>query len=231
MVDKEYWDRFYREGGAPTEGSPFAQDVLQVVSKDEPLFELGCGNGRDAIFFAQNGIHVVGCDLSQTSIRQLQKKSQEAQHLNFLCEDFTALDAPINPELLKRNISDSGDASTTNGVPLSDYGTVYSRFTLHAIRKEGASRAIKWAFNILKPKGIFLLEARSVLDPLCGQGTKVEGEEDAWINTHYRRFIRKDQLLAELEEVGFTIEKVVESNGLAVYKEEDPVVIRVFARK
>ena len=84
---------------------------------------------------------------------------------------------------------------------------------MHAIQAEGASRTLKWAFQNLKSGksnftnyhsnfllgGFLYIEVRSVLDPMCGKGTKVEGERDAWINTHYRRFIRKDELVAELE--------------------------------
>jgi hypothetical protein len=66
---------------------------------------------------------------------------------------------------------------------------------------------------------------------MCGKGTKVEGERDAWINTHYRRFIRKDELLKELEGLGFTIDYVLEKDGIAVYKDDNPVVIRVHAKK
>jgi hypothetical protein len=63
------------------------------------------------------------------------------------------------------------------------------RFTLHSIPADGASRTLKWAYNNLKDGGILFIEARSVKDPMCGVGTKVEGEEDAYINTHYRHSI------------------------------------------
>ena len=37
------------------------------------VLELGCGNGRDSLFFLQNGLRVTGVDASDNAIRQLQK--------------------------------------------------------------------------------------------------------------------------------------------------------------
>eukprot|EP01117_Protostelium_nocturnum_P000584 TRINITY_DN10665_c0_g1_i1.p1 TRINITY_DN10665_c0_g1~~TRINITY_DN10665_c0_g1_i1.p1 ORF type:complete len:230 (+),score=62.27 TRINITY_DN10665_c0_g1_i1:217-906(+) len=224
MVDVNYWNNFYSKGEAPTEGSTFAKFVMGQLDKSSLLFELGCGNGRDSLFFAQQGIsQVVGCDLSDNVIMDLNEKWKKSSNLRFINADFTKLSSPFT-----RSSPITGDFL---GESEELIGTVYSRFTFHAIRKEDASRTIAWTFRNMKEGGKFFIEVRSVLDPMCGKGTKVEGEEDAWINTHYRRFIRKDQLIQELEHNEFEIETVVESNGLAVWKDDDPVLIRVVAIK
>jgi hypothetical protein len=51
------------------------------------------------------------------------------------------------------------------------------------------------------------------------------------VDGHYRRFIILDELLDRLQSFGFEIIEAVESNGLAVYGDDDPVVIRVCAKK
>jgi len=51
------------------------------------------------------------------------------------------------------------------------------------------------------------------------------------IHGHYRRFIIKDDLLERLENIGFSIVDVVEDNNLAIYKNDNPIVIRVKAEK
>jgi hypothetical protein len=51
------------------------------------------------------------------------------------------------------------------------------------------------------------------------------------IHGHYRRFVVMDDLLQRLEAVGLEVVGKVESNRLAVFNDEDPVVIRVEARK
>jgi SAM-dependent methyltransferase len=208
MVDKIYWNEFYKKGDVPTECSTFAASVLSKISKQYPLIEFGCGNGRDAFYFAQNGINVIACDISQTAIELLNRKSQNGNP-NFMCVDFTALPTPFETTI----------------------GTVYSRFTLHAIRAEQASAALKWAYANLREGGLLLIEVRSVKDKMYGKGQPVSGEPDAYINTHYRRFVRRQQLEEELTSLGFQVEEVVESDGLAVYKDDNPVVIRIHATK
>jgi len=207
MVDINYWNDFYKKGDVPREGSTFASSILHKIDKMEVMVEMGCGNGRDAYFFASKGIKIWAFDIAET-VTDL--KPVENGNPKFICADFTNLQTPYDNQR---------------------FGTVYSRFTLHAIRVDGASRSLKWAFHNLISGGLLLIEVRSVLDPLCGKGTKVEGERDAWINTHYRRFLRKDELVGELQSLGFIMEHIQEENNLSIYKDDNPVVIRIHARK
>lgn len=139
MVDKEYWDDFYIKGNIPTECSTFAKSVLPLISKQEDLFELGCGNGRDAFFFAQNGINVLASDISEKSIEILKNKSKG--NPTFICEDFTKLPTPFYNK---------------------KFGTIYSRFTLHSVKEEGATRTLQWSYDNLKEDGYLFIEVRSV---------------------------------------------------------------------
>jgi len=211
MVDKEYWNEFYQKGEVPQDCSTFAASVAAKVPKNlGSLFELGCGNGRDARFFAQQGIKTYACDIAEASITKLRKETN-SENLKFIGGDFTRLATPLEEGL--------------------QFGTIYSRFTLHSIPVEGASRTLKWAFDNLKHGGLLFIEVRSIKDPMYGKGTVVAGERDAYINTHYRRFLRKDEVESELETLGFKLEFTQEADNLAVYKDDNPVVIRIHARK
>ena len=86
-----------------------------------------------------------------------------------------------------------------------------------------------WIYRNINDGGKFLLEARSVKDDLYGKGKQVES--DAFVTTHYRRFIRLDKLLDELKDIGFKIKYSIEQKGLARFKDEDPIVIRICAEK
>lgn len=207
---RTYWNDYYNKNQAPSYCSPFARDCLPFLNKKKPLCELGCGNGRDSFYFAANGLQVVAVDLSDQIVRALHQQLRNKTNPTFICQDFSLLPTPLES---------------------LSFGTIYARFSLHAVKKEKASRAMQWGFNNLISGGLFLIEVRSVYDDLCGQGTKVEGEENAWLLTHYRRFICKDEILSELVDIGFSIEFCQESRGLAVHKNEDPVVIRIFAKK
>ena len=48
---------------------------------------------------------------------------------------------------------------------------------------------------------------------------------------HYRRFIIPEEIVLKLEVSGFIIEEFIESSGLAALGSEDPVVIRIVAKK
>ena len=66
-------------------------------------------------------------------------------------------------------------------------------------------------------------------DDFYGKGDKVG--KNAFVLSHYRRFIEPNLLLMKLIKVGFKMLYFVETNGLAVYKDEDPIVMRVVCRK
>lgn len=66
---------------------------------------------------------------------------------------------------------------------------------------------------------------------MYGKGIQCSEDSDAWTNGHYRRFIRRDQLVEELEQLGFTIVCEDERAGVAVFDSDDPVVVRIIARK
>ena len=100
---------------------------------------------------------------------------------------------------------------------------------MHSINKEAASSVYRWCYDTLENNGLLLLEVRTVNDPLYGQGKQVE--KDAFFTDHYRRFVRKAELVTELEMLGFKIELAIESTGFARYKNEDPSVLRIIARK
>ena len=109
------------------------------------------------------------------------------------------------------------------------FNVVYARFVLHALDEEESKKAIKWAFNHLEKGGLFLSESRSIKDSIFGTGDKINNR--IYKTSHQRRFLKKNELLKDLKNIGFIIDDVIESKGLAVYKDSDPVVIRIIARK
>lgn len=204
--DRAYWNEYYAKGVCPTEPSAFAEYVLTLVEPDRVLVDLGCGNGRDALFFAQNHLNVIAVDLSEQAISALQQKN--IQSATFLCDDF-----------IQCGIHQPGA-----------YDYAYSRFTLHAISKEQEDALIRNVFLGLKPGGEFFVEVRGTKDPLFGQGQQI-GENTFVHDGHSRRFLVLNELKAKLIAAGFVIEYAAERTGFAVYQEHDPPVIRVVAAK
>ena len=61
-MDKNYWERYYAEVDGVARPSTFAQYALPHLPAGFTIVELGCGNGRNSLFFAQNGYTIHALD-------------------------------------------------------------------------------------------------------------------------------------------------------------------------
>lgn len=127
--------KFYENNNKPFPPSEFAKFVLNYLEDGKNLVELGCGNGRDSIFFASNKIKVFGIDQVIGEIEFLNKEFQ-SDNLKFMCLDFTNLYLDYK----------------------FDY--VYSRFTLHSIDEEAEDRVLTWVLNHLNVDGLFFCRGK-----------------------------------------------------------------------
>jgi tellurite methyltransferase len=215
-MDREYWDKYYarkRRAGNVVPSS-FAKYVWEhVISKANwnigriSLIELGCGNGRDAIYFANEGLNVHAVDQCKGEIEALIQKTNNLANIFFRCADFSSLEDAI-------------------------YDVVYSRFTLHSISAYQQKRVLQWAFRNLAPGGYLCIEVRGQKNELYQKGKLVEGETDAYIwNNHYRRFLHFEGLCRDLMSLGFVIMESAEEKDFAPYNGENETYIRVIAHK
>lgn len=208
---RDYWDDFYAKPHPELrEPSPFARFCLERIPAQSALFELGCGNGRDALYFARSGLSVTACDQSATAIERL--------------EDVVSATNGwlVPPRFIVKRFEDLADDGPRD--------VVYSRFTLHTVDAPTATQMAHWAHRNLRPGGQFHIEARTVKDDLYGKGEPAG--RDAYLHDgHYRRFVRSDELAAELTGLGFGVDELIESNGLAKFGADDPVVVRVVATR
>lgn len=204
--DTAYWDRYYKTGICSTEPSLFARYVVQQMEPGRKLIELGCGNGRDAVYFSQKGMKVTAIDLSAQAITTLLE--QEIENVCFVLGSF------VENEVHKTN----------------SYDYAYSRFTLHAIDEEQENLLLDNVYKGLQPGGKFFIEVRSIHDPIYGLGEPAG--LSAWIyNDHYRRFAVLERLTEKLTVHGFRVEYAKEDTGFAPDGDDDPPVIRIIAGK
>lgn len=211
MDDKEYWTNYYKYNSKPTSASTFAEFILPKLERNKNLIELGCGNGRDSVYFSQKGLNVIAIDQVQCEIDFL-NENYKNDKLYFLSDDFTNL-KNTSYDLIKN----------------TNFDYIYSRFTFHSINEEKEDRTLDWIENKLDKNGIFLLEARSIKDPMFKQGENLSETEN--FTTHYRRYMNLNKIIEKLESRNFKIEYKIEDNNLAIYKEDNPYVIRLIARK
>lgn len=203
--DTKYWDDIYKENSGISTPSLFAAEAAKMMKPESTVADLGCGSGRDCIFFSEQNYKVTAVDLSSEAIKKVSEKKPDITAVNM---NFVKFLEQYHDKF--------------------DY--LYSRFSLHAISELQELSFIKNAYCALKENGKLLIEARSLMDERYGKGEKV-GKNTFRYEGHVRRFIDIKELEEHLKSEGFLIEKMVQSRGFAPYENEDPIVIRAVCKK
>lgn len=206
--DSSFWNGFY-QSHLPTSmsESPFAKSVTTfLANKIEGLniVDLGCGNGRDSLFFASKGARVIGIDASTIAINTLQKYANSS--ISFITGNFT------NDERIYKG----------------DVDCFYSRFSIHAISENDEDELLKNIKTSLKSNGYLFIEVRSIHDEKYGKGVEI-AKNTFLLDNHHRRFLRMEDLLTKLIQLGFSIRYAEESRDFAPFNGENPPVIRIIA--
>ena len=206
--DREYWNKYY-EGlaGEVTKPSDFCVEIEKKLNPSSHIMELGCGNGRDSMYFLAKGHRLTAIDGSDEAIDMLVKKIGSNEKALFVCDDFVKCHALYQMQ----------------------YDCVYSRFTLHAITDDQEDELLTNVKEALSSGGILCIEARTIHDELFGRGTKV-GHNAYEYNDHFRRFIDVDEFRDKLKDMGFDVEYIEEAQGFSKTADSDPVLMRVIAR-
>ncbi len=131
MINKEYWDNFYKSNSVTTSESEFAKFALDFLKNNGELCEynlvdIACGNGRDTFFFAKLGIRSTGIDIS------VEPESK-------------------NPKFIKADILDFN---------YDDYNVLYLRFIIHSLTEKELDIILDNIFKSKGNKIIFI-ETRS----------------------------------------------------------------------
>lgn len=201
--DTNYWNNFYEKKLAVDTPSPFAVFVCEkYLPQNAALLELGCGNGRDCLFFHSKGIKITAIDAAEVAINEL--KNLKIANANFVCGNF--VDSKI--------------------IYSQRYDFCYARFSLHAITESQENILLRNVAQVLAGK--FFIEVRSVNDELCGKGEQV-GKNSFIYNGHFRRFIDRGELEENLLAKKFKIVYSEESREFAPFENEKPSVIRIIA--
>lgn len=96
-MKNNHWNKYYNLHDKPFEKSDFAVFSLDYIEKGQRLIDIGCGNGRDSVFFKEHGLTTLGIDYSSVAIQNLSK--YESKNLK-----FKQLDVSKITKVLKMNI-------------------------------------------------------------------------------------------------------------------------------
>ena len=200
-----YWNNYYKKNKGvlkPSNFAIFSKKILKNFSGT--IYDVGCGNGRDTVYFNKNGFNCYGLDQSG-SVIQKNKKKFKKYSTKFIKKNF------INFNFSKLNQS----------------LIIYSRFSIHSIKQEKETIFLKKIGNLKNLKYIFI-EVRTIYDELYGKGKKIGPDE--FVSNHYRIFINPIKFKKKISKK-FKIISYKVSKNLAVFKNENPKVLRIVAER
>lgn len=209
QTGNEFWDSVYRKKNIPEYPSQYAISLMPELQPGCNILDVGCGNGRDALFFSQHGHHVVGIDGSKAGVTA----ALDSGRSHGLTANFMHVNV-YEPSSYSKFIEHHREC----------FDVIYARFFIHAIDHSGEMSFWQIAKACLKKNGRVYIEARTVNDPLRVTGKKISETES--IAGHYRRFIEPSVLVKNAENDGFKAEYNVVGQGMAKFRDEDPEVIR-----
>ncbi len=206
LTMSDVWNRVYSKDSSffGEEPSHFAMLCYERMKKynAKELLELGCGQGRDCIYFASNGINVKTFDYSEIAIDAIVKQAR----VNALPITATMCDA-------------------RRGLPYKEqeFDAVYSHmfFSMHFTNAE-----LKFLFSevrrVLKANGLHFFSVRSDKDQFYGKGRHIaNGIYD--VNGFQIGFFSRKEIMDLTQ--GFQIDEMIEET-------EDPASLYlIFSRK
>lgn len=130
--------------------SPFARVAEPYFSRGSYILEIGCGVGRDAMYFASKGHDIVATDGSEVVTRQ----NQQQIHNESVAFDVVDMQRPLP----------YGDAS---------FDAVFANLSLHYYSDAKTREIVAEVARVLKSGGLFAFACKSY-DELHNQGKEVE---------------------------------------------------------
>ncbi|MEW6610534.1 MAG: class I SAM-dependent methyltransferase [Patescibacteria group bacterium] len=167
MDDTAQWNRTWQS--CPQEPTnTFAVRAYRIIRarRMKTLLDLGCGAGRDAVYFSRKGLTVTAIDSSKTGIAKL--KSRDPR-IHCILDNLHTIK-------LKKN----------------SFDIIYAHLSLHYFNGRTTRRIFRIIHHALKPKGLFFVKCKSTDDPLYGKGLKLE--RDMYRKGHTRHFFSKDYM-------------------------------------
>jgi SAM-dependent methyltransferase len=185
MTKANYWNKKWSANSRKLANN-FAVRSYKLIkeNKFKSLLDLGCGDGRDSIYFSKKGLKVTAVDFSKTAINRLKSSGN----------DIDCLVANIENIKLKAN----------------SFDVIYAHLSLHYFNDRTTEAILQNIHKALKKGGLLFIKCKSTDDFLYGKGKKIG--ENIYQDEHLRHFFTKDYLLAKLEK--FKILKIRKSSSV-----------------
>lgn len=163
----------------------FAKQVSEYLHEKQgaSVLDIGCGDGRDADFFATQGLNVTAIDFSEEAIERVKK-----------------LNPAIDARVMDTQHMDFPDAS---------FDAVYAHLSLHYFDDATTTTIFENIRRMLKPGGLFFVKCKSTKDPYYGMGEEVG--PNMFLHGHLRHLFTPDYMRTQLAD--FTILTIDETSA------------------
>ncbi len=181
-----YWSDMYSRpnvfGTGPTKLAKMANDLIHDNSIKN-ILEIGCGQGRDCIFFAEKGYSVETFDISENAIRFVNKtkESFNLKNLNAIVHDVTE---PFS-------------------YPNIFFDFVYSNLALQFFNIDSLEKIFNNIYRVMKEESTILFSTKKKGDKYYDFGTKIS--EDAYEHKGITRYFYDKSILEHMFEQQFEI--------------------------
>jgi len=155
-AQRQHWEKTFGQkpdmfGTEPSNPAKIAGEMFKKEGKTK-ILELGGGQGRDTLFFAQNGFQVYTLDYSDSAVRAITNKAQELD----LSGSITAMQHDIRTPL-------PFDDESFDGC----YSHMLYCMALTTSELEFLSREVR---RVLRPNGLQIYTVRHTKDAHYGTG-------------------------------------------------------------
>jgi tellurite methyltransferase len=151
--NETYWnEKWQNNSHNQNQANPFAIKALNYIKNNfkKPtikLLDLGCGNGRDSLFFANNGAEVLAVDISEQALSSLK---QSNPNISTQLQNFEYLNLPKN-----------------------SFDIIYAHLSLHYFNTDKTLEIFNTVKSALKPGGVFFIKVKSIQDWQYGEGKQI----------------------------------------------------------
>ena len=171
-----YWNNIYSKqnyfGTGPTILALEARELIKNNSITN-ILELGCGQGRDSLFFANFGHNVIATDISENAINSVKKIKNE--------QNIGNLELHLHDSLNPFNFTDL------------KFELIYSNLALQFFDLKQLSQIFSNIKKIMKPDSFFLFSTKKSGDKYFNFGNKIS-ENSFEYNGITRFFFSKSEL-------------------------------------
>ncbi len=185
MNNKDYWENKWLS--RPKEpANNFAVRAYKIIKskKLKTFLDLGCGDGRDSVYFFDKGLKVTAVDFSASGIKKL--KSQNPK-INCILSDIRKMKIKAN-----------------------SFDVIYAHLSLHYFDDTTTRKIFNNLYSILKKNGLLFVKCKSVDDALFGKGQKIA--ENTYKKGHTRHFFSKEYMAEQLKK--FKVIKISKTSSV-----------------